>query len=331
MIAKQPDPMRLRIADAKQRLDDAIRTGAPAGNVEAIVKELELLKSLAGARLRRRATRWIAAIAAAALLLAIPLHLWLHLRSADFVLVASTNAFTIQNGSARTNLIPDGAPVKEIVVSSRVWRNVAANATALPTDVSDLVLTSAFLNADSSARIRANGPCFEFTVLRGGGSVNVSWRKPDTDFDTVDLRANDTLRFCPTLVPLVRSQNLTAITIADRTTGGLAEREDLPALLQGTLTVVNTAEVFDLRRTDVPRAGELSRPTLIARLREPIEISVVGIAGRLSVTTGTNQQSRMPSWLDVLRRSPELKTALAVIGAIIAAAIAAREHLPSEV
>lgn len=344
MRKRQPDVLRARIADARERLAELLVRRAPIAELEALAHELDVLQGLARQGWRRRSLAWAAGGAAIAIMIAVVLHSLL-LRKADVALVAKTRAFTIVNGAATSNVLPMSVAAHDVLTSVGSVRHDWCLGTRIPRPpacepASALRVNALYLNTKATAQARITGSCFEIQMFHGGGEVHLTLvresagppaARPHVDFPTYELGAGDWVRFCPDTEAVIQLDGLASMTVGERWYGALAERQDDPALSQATLSIIDTAQSVELRRTDVPWLGGLSEGVVVARLHDPIEITLVGNATRIGVGTGPHQRSMMPSWLDRLRSGPEFRVALAVLTAILGAAVAFRERLLGEI
>jgi hypothetical protein len=341
--------LRSRIANLRERLGQQVESDADTESLHALVERLELLERVERRRWQRRSMFWliiamVIAIACAAILrLAV-------FRSADLVLAATANAFTVAAGTARLDLISDGVAVHEIAatggVSELSWRELDARSPSQTgSSFRDIQLNALHLNPNSVGRLREDGPCFEFEVVSGTAeadatafpvTANPPAGRVRPAVESISLSAYEAIRFCPQSDAAIRlarkppGQGMVSLGIADFTGGAVAERERLPSIVQGTLAISDVANSIELRRTDTLRAAGVSSAVLVARLQHPISIAMAGTATTLTLGTGTGELSVMPNWLDYVRSNPALHSALALLIAIAAAAFALRERFLSE-
>jgi hypothetical protein len=324
------------------RLRDALACATDLSEVESAASEIELLEGIRRRRWQRRSIAWMLMALAIIFLLAPLLHFALHLRSVDVVLVVNTAAMMIGNGATTQNVLPAGITAHEVVMSgSRGDKWSIEDGKARPPSwsvVQSLQIESLFLNTRSTAMVRTSGACIEVEIFKGGGLVNIvtvsspagQTHEVRASLQSIDLAPRDRVRFCGYANARLQASDLTSVIIGERIGGGRSETKDIPALTNGTLAVLNTNSSVSFQRTDVPTIAGLSEDSLTARLRDPMEATIVGKATSVRVASGVEERELMPSWLDWLRSNRGVQTALAIAAAVVGAVIAMRKHLLEE-
>jgi hypothetical protein len=339
LSAKKPDPLRLRIAEAKKLLAAQLEKNEGGAEVEKLVRHLGLLEGLARARRRRRSALWAVGAVAAALITATVLRFWL-LDQVDMALVAETRAFVFLNGEATRNILPMSVLLREVTAAGQSIARCTDPERIRPfacKPAATLRLNTVFVHAKTTAAVRQIGSCFEVVVFEGGASADVSALLPADKgqapaeaprwmIETLDLHPGESFSFCPVEGATLHCSGITSAMVGDRIGGGRSEQEDTPALSKASLSILTTSESATFLGTDIPHLGDLSNGVAVAWLGDPMELSLVGKAKRLTVETGSHRRNLMPSRLDWVRGKPAFKAALTLLAAIFGAVVAVRER-----
>lgn len=332
------DPLRRRIAAAKRKVAAALEKDASAETLKAAVDDLRLLQDLEQRRWRRRSLSVVAIVVAFAILVAVVLRSS-YPEYADVVLAAETRAFAVVAGHSLSELSPLAVDATKIAVSARgeetAWCG-DPDAPAQPgcTAVMHLRLNGLSLDPKAAARVRVDGPCFELQILAGSGKAEITFflpaaaaaATPVLQHPPLTLAPGDSISTCTGADVLLEMRAVSQVSIAERSAGGIAEREDIPSLVRGTLTFPAIERSVELRPTDMPRIGPLSGSTLVARLHGTIDVTLVGKTTVVLSRVGTGERNLMPTRLDWLWSHKQVKAALAILGAILSAAFALRQR-----
>lgn len=327
-----------RLREARSRLAGALLRNVDTKGLAALQGDLDLLETMRRRRWRRVSLRWSVAVVAVVIAGAIVLDR-MPLGSAEVTLAASTRALTLRSGSETIHLLPAGMPTAAIVADvsgeRSAWCEEASpGKTMRCKEVRNLFLNGLSLNANSEAEVHAIGACVGVTLAEGGGRADITFAtatepddSPRPTYRPLELAAGDGVRVCGGSEVSLHLLGIEYLMIGERTPGGPAEQRNVPALLSGSLSIPGTASVLQLRPTDAPQLGALSRAVLVARAGETLEVSFVGRARRISIATGERQQDAMPTLLDWVRNSPGLKAAVGLLLAIVGAAGALRSRM----
>lgn len=336
MRSKKPDPLRQRIAGVRKLLEAQLEADKGAAELKDLADQLELLEGLARTRRKRRSFRWAMGAVGAGLIAAALLG-FSFLDQVEMALVAQTRAFVFHSGDSTENILPASAGLREITAEGqeiarctdpeRLRSFTCKPATALR-------LNGVFIHARTTAAIRQVGSCFEIAVFEGGASADVSALQPGGapaeapgwKTETPELHPGESFSFCPVEGVTFHCKDITSMTVGDRMGGGLAEQEDTPALSKASLSILTTSDSATFLRTDILHFGDLSNGVAVARLNDPMEISLVGKAKKLTAETGSHPRDLMPSWLDWVRGKPWLKAALALLAGLFSSVVAVRER-----
>jgi hypothetical protein len=181
--------------------------------------------------------------------------------------------------------------------------------------------------------VRQIGPCFEIAVVEGGARADVLALLPkegqasdEWKIETLNLHPRESFSVCPTEGVTLHCSDIKSIMIGDSIGGTRSEQENTPALLRAGLSILTTGESVTFLRTDIPHFADLSNGVAVAWLGDPMKLSLVAKAKRLTVETGSHRRNFMPSRLDWVRGQPALKAALALLAAIFGAVVAVRER-----
>jgi hypothetical protein len=336
MSSRRVRTLHRRLTRAGQCLSEAVESGLPLETLELHEKRRDLLEGMLRRVRRRRSLAWIAVAVAVALLAAVVLQYGFHLRRTRVVLNAETGAFTFENGPNQLPLNPSTIHATEIITSVPPirWctsrdprRQIACEIVQSPR------LNALLVNSRAVATVRTSGSCFELTVSRGTVQAIATAFEPGEPpmprSKSATLTPGHSIRTCSERPAVLQLNGIPAVTVADQSGGAIAETVSLPALIRGTLFLADVNKAIELRRTDVPRLRQLTDSMLVARLRDSIELSVLADAAEITIDS-RRSQSAMPSWLQWLASNPGLQGAVAIAGAIVAAAFAARERLLEE-
>lgn len=344
MTRKALSVLRSRAAQAGQQVADALESGVPAAELDDLRKRRDLLEDLVRRAQRRSSLMWCAVAVAVALVAAVILRYGFHLRRADVVLIASTNAFTFQNGPNQVLLNPTAIVASEIGSSlaplRRPWcvkGDVSGRTCEL---VQSLRLNGLLVNPHAIVTLRATGRCFELMVSHGTVEAAVTAFVPPSQQAPADhpiprtealkLTEGHTLRACAIDEVALQAKGITSLTLGDQTEGGVAERESYPALIKGTLFLGDVNRAIELRRTDVPRIRGLTESALVVRLRDSFELTVLANATAIAVD-GRGERTEMPSRLEWLRNNATIQGAFAIAAAVVAGVFAMRKRLLDEI
>jgi hypothetical protein len=124
-VIQPRDPLARRIAAVRSRIGNSLSDGKSLDEIHDLVKDLEVLESLALRRARRRSVRWVIAAIAALLALAVILAA-MPLGSADVRVVADLRAFVMSTADHTENLLIDAVALTSIVTDgsggAACWR-----------------------------------------------------------------------------------------------------------------------------------------------------------------------------------------------------------------
>ena len=333
--------LRKRIGECRQRLAERLESEADAGEIEALQKRVDLLEKTLGRVRRRRSLAWSGAAVAFALLVMVVFGYALHLRRTTIVLTADTGAFTFTNGAKQVLLNPGMIEATEIASTQpplrRGWCVQQHPERHVPCElVKSLRLNALVANPQAVATVRLSDSCTEVVVVRGVIEASVSAfavadtaPQPIPKVAALRLTPGHEIRLCGSRQAVLQLVGATSITVGDQTRAGAAEEESYPAVLKGTLALVDVGETIPLQRTDIPRLRGLEKCAVIARLKSPIELTVLASGSGMTMDRDSTN-SLMPSWLDWLRHNPGVQGLLATIGAIVAAVWALRERFLGE-
>jgi hypothetical protein len=337
---KKPDPVRRRIADVRKLLAAQLESDQGTEELEKLTHQLELLEGLARVRRRRRSILWAAGAVAAALIAAALLR-FSRLDQVDIALDAETRAFVFFHGEATNNILPTSVLLREVKVDGQQIDLCTDPERLRPfacKPAAALRLNRVDIHTKSTAAVRQVESCFEVEVLEGGASAMFSvlpWADPTRVpagtpiwrlSETADLHPGESVRFCPLEGATLHCSGITSIMIGDRIGGAPSEQEDAPALSEAGLSLPSTGESETFLGTDILHFGDLSNGVAVVRFSNPLKLSLVGRAKRLTVQTGSHRRNLMPSWLDWVRGKPELKATLALLVTIFGAVVAVRER-----
>lgn len=336
MNTKRPDPLGQRIASARQLLAAKLEGEKDTAELEDLVKQLALLEGLARARRRRRSVVWAAGAVAVVLIAAILLR-FSFLDQVDMALAAETKAFVFQSGDSTENILPTSVELREVTADGQEIARCTDPETprSFPCKPAKaLRLNRVLIHAKTTAAIRRIGSCFEIAVFEGGASADVAALQPGGapaeapgwTIETPELHPGESFSFCPVEGVTLHCSDITSMMVGDRLGGGLAEQEDTPALSKASLSILTTSESAAFLGTDILHFSDLSNGVAVARLSDPMEISLVGKAKKLTAETGSHRRDLMPSRLDWVRGKPGLKAALALLAAIFSSVVAVRER-----
>jgi len=338
MRLRRNDILHRKIAALSNLLEEKLRHDAKGDAFERLVHQLDLLESLARRRGRRRSLAWAVGAAAIALAGVIALR-FMPLAGADVSLTGDTRAFTLTNGTDSQNILPTGLQLNALALPSAKLARCTDSRQLQPSacdGAASLQLNALWLNSQAVAVVRKAGTCFELEVLAGGASLLLSTRSQPARDAPVDIRSwapdnltmgpTDVVKLCPAQEAALECVGLASLMLGDRREVSSAEAEDKPTLSKARLSILDTSQSIDFRRTDVPRFEHLAGGVMIARIRDSIELSLAGRASRIAVETGPHSQDLMPNCLDWVRNSPPLKASLAVLSAVLGALLALRER-----
>jgi hypothetical protein len=317
-------------------------------DLQVLVDQLRLLEGIARRDDRRRSLAWAAGVAATVIGLAGILEL-IPVTDATVSLVATTGAFTLRGGDATATVVA-GVGARSIEVSARnarfAWCESLGGQAGWCQVGTRIYLAGLSLFPATRLRVQEDGGCVKFQVLEGGGDVKVSYQPnvagalaikepaalktphPKSGFHS--LGAMDWLKVCGERRFTLNVTDAATVMIGDRPPGGLAEQVDVPALTDGSVSIVGAAQPVTLRPTDVLRLGGLSRSVVAARLGQGLAVTVVADAKTIEVKTGSRTRGLMPTQLDSLRNSQNARAIIAVIAAIIGGVFAARQRWLAE-
>src|ERR1051325_724583 len=335
--------LRRQVACARQRLAEAIEADLDVAELEVLEKRVQLLERMLPRSRRRRSLAWSAVAVALIVLATVVLRYGLRLRRADAVLTASTSAFTFVNGPHQALLNPVGIAASEISSTQPELKRwcVKGGGERNPRceTVQSLRLNSLLANPNAVATLRSAGSCFELMVSEGVVEANVTAFAPTLPDAAVEypipkkahlkLMPGRSIRVCAEGEAMVQLEAIPSITVGDQGDRGVSERQVYPSLLVGTLFLPDTDQTIELRRTDVPRLGGLNNAALVARLHDPIELTMLGSASAITLDR-RRDSSAMPSCLEWLRNNPAVQGTFAVIAAVIFGAFALRQRLLDE-
>jgi len=317
------------------QIEQCLARNCSSDSLHGLLQQLEDIERLLQRHNRRRTLVWSTSVALAAVGTSLLLHT-VKLGRAPVSLVATTDAFVVENADVSANALVDAAALRDLSLSA------GGNEVCLTTDAEAsncaqtavLKLNTVVVNARSTIMIRKERRCFEVHVFDGGAAVTttslpakVSAQAATWETRHAALRAGDSIRICPLDEVTIGLTDISGVVVAYRTFGGVAEREESPALLKGTVSITNVDKSIELKRTDIPRIGS-AHGRFVARLQDSIDLSVVADAEQVDISNGLSVQSRslIPSYLDRVMSSPFLKLVLGLIATITGTLIAIRER-----
>lgn len=339
------DVVSVRLKRARAQLDDRLASPCAWSEIEPLLKEIESLEGLAQKRRRKRSLTWLIGVGVGVLSIALLLHL-IRVGEAQISFAGSTRALIVHSGASTMNVLAESLPVQDVRFSMLPDETCFSSITPMPRqcEPNELIrLNTLVFNANSTVAIRISDDCVEVEPFDGGASASITrLQKDDPSVPTpvasrwrsaqAVLEPGKSLRFCPDASGIVQMSGLVALVTADRAFGGASTREEMPALLNGTLAIEGTESSAALRQTDLLHVRGLTHATLMAHLGRNIELNLVGRANEINLSNGleSEERSMMPTVLERMFYSTGLRWAIAIIGAIAGPLLAIRERLLAE-